>query len=228
VANGFNHQFTKGTSMKIVTRIVFLALACSTAAYAFAAANGNPLIEARGVLASPKMAAAVADQGVRIVGAVVNTVGGIVIPGSGCAPELAVTGFDLNSKQLLQLCTTNDSLNRAAFTNLATVSGAMEGTSYSFIGTIIGKGQVFAVREVSGHLDDSNEERKCTSDARTALAKKLNLPANVVTFSDGAIVGDAADAVEIDMFQVTKRSGFYKVEMDGEMCDLRNIERVNN
>ncbi len=42
------------------------------------------------------------------------------------------------------------------------------------------------------------------------------------------IVGDAADAIEIDMYQVIGRAGLYKVELDGEMCELRNIEHVNN
>jgi hypothetical protein len=72
------------------------------------------------------------------------------------------------------------------------------------------------------------DEPKCDSDARRALLRKYNIPLSSVTFFNGALVGDGVDAIEIDMYVIAQKEGLYKVELDGEMCELRNIEFVNN
>jgi len=167
---------------------------------------------------------AMADQSVIIQGAVVNTVNGSLQP-DGCTPSLAITGIDQASQKLVQLCSTNDNLSKAKFTNGATASDVMQGSTFFFKGTIIGKGEVLAVEEVTGAI---NPTQKCSPDAAKFLAKKYKLNLSSISFSNAALVGDAADAVEIDMFNVANRPGLYKVELNGEMCSLRSITLVNN
>ena len=76
------------------------------------------------------------------------------------------------------------------------------------------------------------KEQGCATTARRALLQNSQQSAdNTDTdasyeFFNGAMVGDAAISVEIDVYKNKATGSFYKVEMDGEMCTLRSIESL--
>lgn len=76
----------------------------------------------------------------------------------------------------------------------------------------------------------SNKEQSCAKQARRALLQNSQqMPENSDTdasfeFFNGAMVGDAGMAVEIDVYKNKNSGSFYKVELNGEMCTLRSIE----
>jgi hypothetical protein len=67
----------------------------------------------------------------------------------------------------------------------------------------------------------------CPQYAKAALAKAKNLQPTAISFYNGAMVADGAYAVEIDVYKVVGVNGLYKVELDADGCDLRNIELLN-
>ena len=79
---------------------------------------------------------------------------------------------------------------------------------------------------------NTSKEQSCAKTARRALLQNSQQSAEntdtdaTYEFFNGAMVGDAAISVEIDVYKNKSTGSFYKVETDGEMCTLRSIERL--
>jgi len=90
---------------------------------------------------------------------------------------------------------------------------------------------IFALGAFAYAVPNTNNEsdQNCSGDAKQYLKKQIRVPEQDIKFFDGALVGDGVDAIEIDMYAVKGKPGFYKVEVDGEDCTLlSNIDYVNN
>ena len=68
----------------------------------------------------------------------------------------------------------------------------------------------------------------CVAQGKTTLAQKMKIKEATVVYFNGAVLGDGADAVEIDFYQIVGRPGLFKVEQDAEDCILRSVEAINN
>ena len=81
---------------------------------------------------------------------------------------------------------------------------------------------------------NASKEQGCAKTARRALLQTSQQSAEITDtdasyeFFNGAMVGDVAISVEIDVYKNKSTGAFYKVEMDGEMCTLRSIERLQS
>jgi hypothetical protein len=81
---------------------------------------------------------------------------------------------------------------------------------------------------VSSASSSSREEGECAVEAKDFLSRKIKQPNSLISFYDGALLGDGVNAIRISLFRVQGTSGLYKVEVDAEDCALRNIELINN
>jgi hypothetical protein len=142
--------------------------------------------------------------------------------GKGCSSGVGVNGIDMKTNQTTEICAIPSSLKTVEYIAGATEDAISDGQTYVISGFSVGSGEVFEVHQIAGN------EQTCSSDAKQALHKKYGFRFSDISYVYGSLVGDAADAVEIDMYQVAGKPGLYKVELDGEMCDLRTIEIVNN
>lgn len=85
-----------------------------------------------------------------------------------------------------------------------------------------------ALCSLPAHASEKESDMMCTKEARSHLVSQFKIPADSLSFYGGATLGDGVDTLEIDTYRVANAPGFYKVELDVDGCDLRNIERVDN
>lgn len=75
---------------------------------------------------------------------------------------------------------------------------------------------------------DQESDQECIQESRAFLANKLKVRDSKISFYNGALLGDGANALQVSLFQVRGKSGLYKLELDAEDCTLRNIELIDN